>query len=66
MKNSTSASERRTDLGKVRTTPDEVELVQLNIEVPKHLRVTWKHAALDRSTTVTQLVIDAMTKLLGK
>jgi hypothetical protein len=66
MKNSTSASERRSGLGKARTTRDDVELVQLNIEVPKQLRVMWKHAALDRSTTVTQLVIDAMAKLLGK
>jgi len=41
-----------------------IEVVQVNVEVPKPLRAQWKHAALDREMTVTELVIAAMAKYL--
>ena len=36
------------------------EVVRINLNVPKSVRDSWKMAAIQRDTTVTQLILDAM------
>lgn len=40
------------------------EQVRVNILVPKSLRSQWKQAALNRDITVTELIMQAMSKYL--
>lgn len=38
----------------------EEEQVRINLNVPKSLRNKWKHIALKREKTMTELILDAM------
>lgn len=45
--------------------PDD-EIVRININVPKSLRKKWKNIATDRDTTITELIIESMSKHLSE
>lgn len=51
-------------LDQVRTLPlEEVsqeEMVRINLNVPKSLRNAWKTVALEKETTLTDLIIESM------
>ena len=41
------------------------ELVRINLLVPAHVRKEWKAAALATDRTLTDLIIDAMQRMIG-
>ncbi len=44
--------------------PDEI--VRININVPKSVRNRWKAAAVDRETTITEMLVEAVEAHLSK
>lgn len=40
--------------------------VRVNLNVPEATRQQWKHEAITRRTTLSDLILEAMSKHLGK
>jgi hypothetical protein len=45
---------------------DTQEIIKMNVNIPKVLHKKVKQKALDEDTTVTELVINLLTKLVSK
>jgi hypothetical protein len=50
----------RKSVPNVQLQPDEI--VRINLNVPKSIRTKWKAIANDRDMTVTDLIIEAVSK----